>query len=115
VGIAGLAVYGSGVHLPQYELLARYNPQVVLLGFDMDDAGERATRSAMHDLKGRYNMARVPWLDNDPAATPLDERLESLLMAVSASGYGNNRFSKADWAHRVTTMKQTYEQSLEER
>ena len=34
--------YGAGLHAPQVDLINRLRPQLVVLAFDNDDAGERA-------------------------------------------------------------------------
>lgn len=92
-GCPGLAVYGSGLHLPQVELLARHNPSLVLLGFDADEAGDRGAAAAITLLADRYRIGRVHWPDapdgspGDPSSTPLAERSRVLAEAVISAGY----------------------------
>ena len=113
VGAPGLAVYGSGVHLPQRDLLTRYNPKLILLGFDMDEAGERAVSGAFSTLANIAPMARVRWPAKDPGECSPIQREMALLNAVSRSGYGGNVIST--WQYNVETMKENYARYVEER
>jgi len=90
VGAPGFAVYGSGLHLPQIDLVARMQPRLVLLGFDMDEAGEKAVTRAFGALAGIAPMKRVRWprRDKDPAGTPYGLRKEILHRTVVDAGYG---------------------------
>ena len=114
IGANAFAVYGSGVHLPQYELIARHNPDIVLIGFDMDEAGERAAKAAVSDMVGRYDIARVSWPGNDPAACSPEQRTEALMMAVRSSGYRHGERIKKDWDKRASTTSAKYQKYLEE-
>jgi hypothetical protein len=91
VGAPGFAVYGSGVHLPQVDLVYRMAPKLILLGFDMDEAGEKAVSRAFGDLSRIAPVARVRWprARKDPAATPYATRKEILHRAVADAGYGD--------------------------
>lgn len=89
-GFPALGTYGAGLHLPQVEILAQHRPRLVLLGFDMDDAGERAVTRAFSQIGRMAELRRVYWGKNDPADTPLDERKRNLHKAVSASDYGSS-------------------------
>ena len=113
VGCPGLAVYGSGVHLPQRDLLTRYNPRLILLGFDMDEAGERAVTSAFKALAKIAPMARVRWPAKDPGDCSPAQREAALLGAVGRSSYGGNVISS--WARNIETMKFAYRRYVEER
>jgi DNA primase len=107
VGATAAAVYGSGIHLPQYELIARCNPKYLLIGFDMDEAGERAAKQAMHDMRGLYaGMARVHWPKNDPSACAPDQRREALLEAVRRCGYLED--IATPWKYRVEQMQMNH-------
>lgn len=111
-GALGLATYGAGFHLPQRELLLRYAPKLVLLGFDMDDAGEKAVTRAFPLLKGAAEIKRVYWKGGDPAATPLEQRLEDLLSAVRRSAYSGDVMPR--WSARVADMQHRYQLYVEE-
>ena len=113
VGAPGLAVYGSGVHLPQRDLLARYNPRLILQGFDMDDAGERATTGAFRTLANIAPMARVRWPEKDPGECSPAQRLGALVSAVRRAGYGESVISR--WEANVGAMKADYARYVEER
>jgi hypothetical protein len=127
VGMPALAVYGSGLHLPQMELLARYCPKLVLLGFDMDSAG-RCPRSPEHPSGGgvqraqamigqRFPVAVVNWEKNDPADCDEYQRLIAVMRAVSASGYvgtGPTAWSDQAMETSVSTMKSDFASFKEE-
>ena len=89
VGVPAFGCYGAGLHLPQIELLARYAPDLVLAGFDNDQAGERATDRAHQALDGRYEVRDVFWSGSDPADTHQALRLQDLIGTVQGSGYGD--------------------------
>lgn len=89
-GFPALATYGAGLHLPQVELLAQHRPRLILLGFDMDDAGEKAVTRAFSQVGRLAELKRVYWSRNDPADTTLDERRRNLAKAVRASDYGSS-------------------------
>jgi DNA primase len=111
VGCAALAVYGSGVHLPQYELIARCNPAVVLIGFDMDTAGERAALRALDDMSGLYLLQRVHWPRKDPADCTPQERRAALESAVGISGYSQDM--RKVWDMTIVKSKMNYQRFVE--
>lgn len=89
VGATAFAVYGSGVHLPQIELINRLNPKLILLGFDSDNAGRDATLRTQDAFEGR-DTAVVDWLNfNDPADAPPAARIACLNQAVVTSPYSH--------------------------
>jgi hypothetical protein len=112
-GCPALAVYGSGLHRPQYELIARCAPKVVLTGFDMDEAGTKATTRALADLEGTYMVASVAWSGSDPAACTPGVRLFNLLEAVAASGYRGD--VRPDWEENTNQMQHEYQRQLEDK
>lgn len=112
-GCPGLAVYGAGLHMPQRELLARYAPRLILLGFDMDEAGERAVTNAYKMVGRMAAIKRVRWPAKDPGDTPLEERREALYSAVRAAGYGVDVLPR--WAQTVEQMKSNHRRYVEER
>lgn len=112
VGAPGLGVYGSGVHLPQRDLIVRYNPKLILLGFDMDEAGVKATKSAFKILGKIAPMTRVYWPKNDPADCGPKARLEALLSAVGRSSYGVSVTQR--WKDNIKVMKQSHQRFVEE-
>jgi hypothetical protein len=127
VGMPALAVYGSGLHLPQRELLARYSPKLVLLGFDMDRAG-RSPRCPERPTGGGVQRAQlmigdlvptavVNWEANDPADCTQYQRLVAVMRAVQASGYvgrGPHQWSDESMEANVATMKRDFEIYREE-
>jgi DNA primase len=108
VGCPALAVYGSGIHRPQYELIARCNPSLVLLGFDNDEAGALATERAFHAMTGVYDrIFSVDWFPRkDPAALAPQERREALLEAVRTIGY--SRGVVDIWDHNEAEMRSDF-------
>ena len=112
VGAPGLGVYGSGVHLPQRDLIVRYNPKLILLGFDMDDAGNKAVTNAFKILGRIAPMQRVYWPKNDPADCTPRARLKALLSAVGRSNYGVNVTD--DWDLNIQAMTGNHQRFVEE-
>lgn len=110
-GCPGIAVYGAGLHVPQLELLARYNPKLVLLGFDTDEAGERAVSAAFKQLGRRYQLKRVKWSKDDPSATPMNMRARLLADAVAGTAYSD---SPAQWAVHRADQIEAYSRHMKE-
>jgi hypothetical protein len=111
-GVPALATYGSGLHLPQIELLSQHSPRVVLLGFDMDEAGEGAVTRAFGQIGRMAELVRVKWRAKDPADTPLQARTENIARAVGRTGYGAS--TTLHWAARVQQMQAAYAQHTKE-
>lgn len=113
VGCPGLAVYGAGLHFPQRELLARYAPKLIILGFDMDKAGENAVTRGFKAIGQLAPVVRVKWPAKDPGECTVEERHKALLSAVRRSGY------RADvlptWEANVIRMQAQYQRYVEER
>lgn len=112
VGCPALAVYGAGVHRPQLELISRFNPSVVLMGFDMDLAGERAAQAGLESMKNNYQVARVTWLLNDPAEAVPEDRAIDLIRAVSSTGYRQEKEVEDDLNRRAVHLQNTYQHHL---
>lgn len=113
VGCPTFACYGSGIHLPQQDLLARMSPKLILLGFDMDDAGEKAVTRAFGSLAQLAPMKRVKWPHKtpDPAATPPKLRGHIIASTVADAGYGEHVPPWQDW---VFAAQLRYKNHLEE-
>lgn len=113
-GCPALAVYGSGLHVPQLEILARYNPKVVLLGFDMDEAGWQGVHGALKLLGSRYMCERVHWprKEGDPSATPYAKRSRALSEAVSRTDYLEDCSSA--WRENRERISAAYDTHLKE-
>lgn len=111
-GCPAVCVYGSGFHQPQVELMVRYKPKLILLGFDMDEAGERAVSNAFSQLHRIAPLKRVYWPKKDPADTPRRSRREALLKAVGAAQYGVNVIPH--WDQLIADKRREYEQHLED-
>lgn len=112
VGAYGLACYGAGLHIPQCALLTRFAPKLVLLGFDMDEAGERAVERAKTQIPGIAPMMRVSWSGGDPAATQPQQRTADLLTAVRRARYRGSVLP--NWRRRTQLHERAYARSLEE-
>ena len=110
-GCPAFAVYGAGVHLPQRELLARFNPKVILLGFDMDEAGERAVTRAFKDLRGMATLKRVAWTEKDPGELPIEERRKLLARAVRRADYGVDVVPR--WDQYIRDTREAYQRAVE--
>ena len=114
-GFPALGTYGAGLHLPQVEILAQHRPRLILLGFDMDDAGEKAVTRAFSQVGRMAELKRVYWGRNDPADTDLDERKRNLAKAVRASDYGSSSTTLHDHlVQRVESMTNRFADHLKE-
>ena len=113
VGAPGFAVYGSGVHMPQIDLIYRMAPKLILLGFDNDDAGEKAVSRSYGELARIAPVKRVRWPHRfkDPAATPLNTRKEILHRTVTDAGYGD---VVPQWTAWRQAAQLRYDRHLEE-
>lgn len=109
-GCPALGTYGAGIHLPQIELIAQHNPKLILLGFDMDDAGEKAVSRAFGQLGRMAELVRVKWPKKDPGESPVRARKEALLRAVGKTRYGGNASTTLrSWDDRHATMVARHE------
>lgn len=125
VGGYAFGCYGAGVHAPQLELLNRLAPKLVLLAFDADDAGHRATygsperRSpgAKELLERSFNVEVVDWAAGevkDPAELPVDTRQKLLTEIVTASGYAPARNIEQEWKSNVNELVEAHQKAMEE-
>lgn len=107
VGIPAFACYGAGLHKPQYELVAQMSPQLVLLGFDMDEAGDRATDQTERMLRDLCEVAPIEWKEKDPADTSPEDRYRAVLEAVGPTGYGQAEV-EMHARHLLMSIKNAY-------
>lgn len=73
--------YGAGLHAPQIELVKQLDPKYVVLAFDDDDAGQRATALARTQLADVVPTVSVSWSSvggADPGELPVNRRLEGI-------------------------------------
>lgn len=112
VGAPALATYGSGLHLPQVGLVHRTQPELVLLGFDMDDAGEEATTRAFKQLYRHNAIKRVYWPAKDPGECTPAQRLHALASAVARSDYGGGVVTP--WNNTVARSKAAYDRFVKD-
>lgn len=56
-----LGCYGSGIHAPQIALLKDANPRAIVLAFDADDAGRKATQRAFDQLSPIWTVKVHDW------------------------------------------------------
>ena len=111
-GCQAFGVYGSGLHLPQIQLLARVQPRLILLGFDMDEAGEKAVSRAFSQLGRMAELKRVYWPENDPNECTVEQRSRALLKAVSHAEYGGGVLPL--WEANVARMQHQHQRFLED-
>lgn len=107
IGLTSFATYGSGLHIPQIELITRMNPDVILLGQDNDDAGNAGAAQAMEDLSyGSATVHRIDWGQyNDPADAPTEDRLTAVLDVLPGRYYDLVRM---DMELTVTELQQMF-------
>lgn len=89
-GGTAFGCYGAGLHLPQIELIARVNPQLVVFAFDADDAGRKAITRSEAALDGRWPAVALDWSlysGNDPADISVHIRTEAMTETVAATRY----------------------------
>lgn len=114
-GAPALAVYGSGLHAPQLEMLVKFAPRLILLGFDMDDAGELAVSRAFKQCKAIAPLRRVYWKAKDPGESGVAARSAALQKAVTASDYGAGKTSTfTEWATNVYAMQDAHAAFIKE-
>lgn len=89
-GWAAVGTYGAGFHFPQYELVARMNPKVIITAFDNDKAGKEANARALEALVDLgYVVASDPWSSvgvKDAGACPKTKRITALRAALTEAG-----------------------------
>lgn len=73
-----MATYRNGVSRKQVQMLREYAPEVVLVAYDMDEAGDLGYRQLKHALGSFARVDRLWWDSStgykDLASVPLDER-----------------------------------------
>jgi DNA primase len=94
-GWAAVGVFGSGLHYPQVEIVARLNPTVIVAAFDNDKAGRDAAQRAHEDerltdvapvVSHRWSSLRGA---SDPAELPPEDRIPALRNTLRAAGFGD--------------------------
>lgn len=123
MGIPAYACFGAGLHHPQLEQVARLRPDLVLLGFDADDAGQRAIHGftatngktqpgAMELLRRTYEVAAVDWSEidvKDAAGAAPKDRIDLIGRTVAATHYGAAKTRFRDDAHlRMLSMQAAF-------
>lgn len=104
VGCPTYATYGSGVHAPQVELVARMTPRLILLGQDNDEAGDKGADQAAEALAHIAPLVRVDWQTyKDPAEVPAHERTGLLARHVT-------REDLHRWQRSVMTLMTLYDE-----
>lgn len=91
-GFSALAAYGSGLHLPQLELIKRLKPALLVFAFDGDDAGEKGNKRAWGTLHRQYPTVTIWWNRfgvKDPDELPLPARAQAIEKTVVDAGYGH--------------------------
>lgn len=99
-GVPALACYGSGLHLPQAELLMRVSPVLVVIGFDADDAGRRGAERTQQLLGSRVATSVAHWHAKDPGDCTADQIRAALADAVVGAGYGRTEVEELRAAGR---------------
>jgi 5S rRNA maturation endonuclease (ribonuclease M5) len=75
LGVPAFAVYGSGLHAPQLEQIHRMGTKVVITGFDMDEAGSRATDRTKELLSLTIDkIETIIWPEKDPGDCSVEQR-----------------------------------------
>lgn len=77
--------YGAGLHLPQVELINSIGPSKVLLGFDDDDAGERA-KARQYPLHAEVRS--IAWGKKDPGECTVEEIVRAVRRRSTAARKG---------------------------
>lgn len=73
--------YGAGLHAPQVELVKQLDPKYVVLAFDDDAAGQRATALGIKQLLDVVPTLSVRWSTvggADPGEVAVPQRLEGI-------------------------------------
>lgn len=112
-GCLSVSQWGSQLHAPQVEMIRKLNPALILLGQDMDEAGERGVSMAFKQLYKVAPLKRVYWPRNDPGEVKdVDSRTDALLKAVSASGYVDDVLPH--WDRVTADRRHRWEEAMEE-
>lgn len=111
VGLTSFATYGSGLHMPQVELIERMGPELILLGQDNDDAGNNGAHDAMDSLAGTAEVVRIYWGEhNDPAEMTAEDRAEAILDVVPGRYY---ELLRTDMDLTATEIEQMFNKEQE--
>ena len=70
-----LGCYKAGLTATQAQLIRKYAPKNILVGFDQDAAGQQGYQTVVRELGRQFPVERLWWSDyDDLAAIPLSER-----------------------------------------
>ena len=106
VGCPTFATFGSGVHAPQLDLIARMTPKLILLGQDNDDAGNAGAEQTIEALGHR---ARWPAWTGGPTRTPPRSAVGAPAHHRRPHPWSLTQCEQA-WDHTVTTVVAKYEE-----
>lgn len=115
-GIPAYAYYGSGLHHPQVELVLRMSPELVVLGGDMDDAGNKGSLRSRDALWKHVPTTRAVWPEKDPGECTPDQRIEAVLGAVTGAEYRVRQRTGdllGSWITRVTDAINAFDATTE--
>ena len=82
--------YGAGLKLPQIELLAERSPKLVVIAFDDDDAGHKATDRASDALEDIAPFVWHQWGKvgvKDAGELRKDQRVAAIRSSLNDNGY----------------------------
>lgn len=111
VGVFAHGTYSAGLHAPQRELVLAMKPQLVLIGYDADEAGDKAAAQAHESLHADVEVGFLDWAllnVKDPAEAKPDDRLALMLDAVGQTSYGDTDAVQTDAAQRVATARRLF-------
>lgn len=111
IGCPSVCTYGSSLHEPQIELIARMTPKVILLGHDNDDAGNRGAAITTQMLEPIGECIRVNWKEhNDPASVPVEERRSII---ESSLGLGLCHEAVDRWPDTIAAIKAAHQEETQ--
>lgn len=114
-GVPAYACYGAGLHAPQLELVRAMRPELVLCGYDMDEAGERAAAQAYEALAPLCEVGFIDWgTGKDPAEIAAQDRLQAVLDAVHGTHWAAEDVVLSASTGFLTTIKQSYHKEIDD-
>jgi len=80
--------YGAGLHLPQVRHIEALSPERVILGFDNDSAGRRATSQSAQLLAGSSvpEVTSIVWDEKDPGECDGEKVAVAVTRSLKSSG-----------------------------
>lgn len=109
-GINAAPVFGSGLHLPQLDSPALRRAQLVVSGYDADEAGMLAAERTEEALPEMAH-AWVDWSEydgKDPAELDVSDRRLAVAESVAGAGYGRAVSLLQQWHVAAGAIKQAY-------